>query len=53
MSAFITPVPETKKEGGDEVDWERVRRAVLSAYGAAAVAEMACPVANDRRQREL
>jgi len=36
MSAFITPIPETKNEGGDDVDWQRVRRAVLSVYGAAA-----------------
>jgi hypothetical protein len=33
LSAYVTPLPETGKEGGDEHDWERVRRAVLSVYG--------------------
>ncbi len=35
LSAYVTPVPEVeKKNGGDERDWRRVRRAVLSAYAA-------------------
>jgi hypothetical protein len=33
LSAYITPIPETSKEGGDERNWKRVRRAVLSEYG--------------------
>ena len=33
ISAYVTPVPESKKEkGGTERDWERIRRAVLSVY---------------------
>ena len=35
-SAYVTPLPETTKEGGDERDWQRVREAVLSVYGNAA-----------------
>ena len=35
-SAYVTPLPETTKEGGDERDWQRVRDAVLSVYGNAA-----------------
>jgi len=34
VSAFVTPLPETTKDGGDERDWERVRGAVLSVYAA-------------------
>jgi hypothetical protein len=35
LSAYVTPVPEVeKKSGGDERDWQRVRKAVLSAYAA-------------------
>lgn len=34
VSAYVTPIPETTKAGGDERDWQRVRRAVLSAYAA-------------------
>lgn len=30
VNAYVTPIPETKKAGGDERDWERVRGAVLS-----------------------
>ena len=33
-NAYVTPIPETTKEGGDERDWERVRGAVLSVYAA-------------------
>ena len=33
-NAYVTPIPETTKEGGDEQDWRRVRRAVLSVYAA-------------------
>jgi hypothetical protein len=33
-NAYVTPIPETTKEGGDEKDWRRVRRAVLSVYAA-------------------
>ena len=34
VNAYVTPIPETTKEGGDEQDWRRVRRAVLSVYAA-------------------
>jgi len=35
LSAYVTPIPEIeKKNGGDERDWQRVRKAVLSAYAA-------------------
>jgi hypothetical protein len=34
LNAYVTPIPETTKEGGDERDWQRVRKAVLSAYAA-------------------
>lgn len=33
LSAYVTPLPETRKEGGDERDWDRVRSAVLAVYG--------------------
>jgi len=33
LSAYVTPIPEVSKHGGDERDWERVRRAVLAVYG--------------------
>lgn len=33
QSAYVTPLPETKKPHGDERDWDRVRRAMLSQYG--------------------
>ncbi|MGD0899740.1 MAG: hypothetical protein ABR915_18055 [Thermoguttaceae bacterium] len=33
LSAYVTPVPETRKERFDERDWRRVRRAVLSVFG--------------------
>jgi hypothetical protein len=33
LSAYVTPVPETRKERFDERDWQRVRRAVLSVFG--------------------
>lgn len=32
QSAYVTPIPETKRECDDR-DWERVRAAVLSVYG--------------------
>jgi hypothetical protein len=32
LSAYVTPLPETRKEALDERDWERVRSAVLAAY---------------------
>jgi len=34
LSAYVTPLPTTTKEGGDERDWQRVRQAVLSVYAA-------------------
>ena len=33
LSAYVTPIPEVKKEGFDDRDWQRVRRAVLSMFG--------------------
>ena len=36
VNAYVTPIPETSKVGGDERDWNRVRDAVLSVYGTAA-----------------
>lgn len=33
QSAFITPLPEVRKEQGDERDWQRVRNAMLAVYG--------------------
>ena len=33
LSAYVTPIPEVKKERFDDHDWERVRQAVLSVYG--------------------
>ena len=33
LNAYVTPIPETRKEQYDERDWERVRRAVLSVFG--------------------
>lgn len=32
LNAYVTPIPDTTKAGGDERDWQRVRRAVISAY---------------------
>ena len=32
-SAYVTPLPEVRKELGDERDWQRVRNAMLSVYG--------------------
>jgi len=34
VNAYVTPLPRTTKEGGNERDWQRVRQAVLSAYAA-------------------
>ena len=31
-NAYVTPLPETKRESCNERDWERVRGAVLSVY---------------------
>ena len=33
QSVYVTPLPKTTKEHGDERDWERVRTAVLAVYG--------------------
>ncbi len=33
LPAYVTPIPEVKKERSDERDWQRVRRAVLSVFG--------------------
>jgi hypothetical protein len=33
LSAYVTPMPEVKKQHGDERDWKRIRKAVLSLYG--------------------
>jgi hypothetical protein len=33
LSAYVTPIPEVKKERCDDRDWRRVRRAVLSMFG--------------------
>lgn len=33
QSAYVTPLPETHKDSGDEHDWNRVRGAVLAVYG--------------------
>lgn len=33
QSAYITPLPETKREQLGEREWERVRGAVLAVYG--------------------
>ena len=33
QSAYVTPLPETKRQHCDDRDWERVRQAVLSVYG--------------------
>lgn len=32
-SAYVTPIPETKRESCDDEVWERVRGAMLSVYG--------------------
>lgn len=32
QSAYVTPLPETKRESFGERDWQRVREAVLSVY---------------------
>ena len=32
QNAYVTPLPETRKESLDERDWERVRDAVLAVY---------------------
>ena len=33
QSAYVTPLPEVRKEACDEGDWERVRGAMLAVYG--------------------
>ena len=33
LSAYVTPIPEVRKKNGDENDWQRIRRAVLSMFG--------------------
>lgn len=35
LNAYVTPVPEVKKQDCTEEDWQRVRRAVLNVYGQA------------------
>jgi hypothetical protein len=32
QSAYVTPIPETKKAQFDEQDWQRVRSALLAVY---------------------
>ncbi len=32
QNAYVTPLPEGKREGCDERDWDRVRGAVLAVY---------------------
>ncbi len=32
LNAYVTPIPEVKKEGLDKRDWRRVRRAVLNVF---------------------
>ena len=34
LTAYVTPIPETSKQGGDNRDWNRVKNAVLSVYAA-------------------
>ena len=33
LNAYVTPIPETRKQKFDERDWQRVRQAVLSVFG--------------------
>ena len=33
LTAYVTPIPETRKQKLDKRDWERVRQAVLSVFG--------------------
>ena len=33
LNAYVTPLPETKKQNWTEQDWERVRTAVINCYG--------------------
>ena len=33
QNAYVTPMPEVRKEHGDEQDWKRIRGAVLAVYG--------------------
>ena len=33
QNAFVTPIPECRKESCNERDWRRVRKAVLAVYG--------------------
>jgi hypothetical protein len=33
LSAYVTPIPEVRKEHGDDNDWRRIRRAMLSVFG--------------------
>jgi hypothetical protein len=33
QSAYVTPLPEVRKENCGEGDWDRVRSAVLAVYG--------------------
>ena len=33
VNAYVTPIPEVKKERYDERDWQRVRQAILNTFG--------------------
>jgi hypothetical protein len=33
QSAYVTPLPETRRDSCDERDWERVSKAVLAVFG--------------------
>jgi hypothetical protein len=33
LNAYVTPIPECRKQRFDDRDWERLRRVVLSIYG--------------------
>ncbi len=34
LSAYVTPIPQVRKQGFDERDWRRVRQAVLNVFAA-------------------
>ena len=33
LTAYVTPIPKTRKDRFDERDWQRVRQAMLSVFG--------------------
>lgn len=33
QSAYVTPIPETRRDSCDERDWDRVSKAVLAVFG--------------------